>query len=222
MEKKEGKYKKTSNSKSKRNRRTASTIGKRRLIELILLLTFGLILLFSVLKMGGKASVPYSYDTLIEKYSKENGLKKELVAAVIYQESRFDPNVASHRGAKGLMQIMPETGEWVSLKMGLDYTEDMLLDPETNVKMGTWYLKYLLDYYEGDERLALAAYNAGFGNVDQWMEDDSLYYGDYLHNIPFSETENYVETIEKMEKIYKDMYPDAFKNAVVPSTFGGE
>lgn len=214
------KSKKTKTTRSKNNK-----VNIRRLIELGLLLAFGVYLLISVVKMGDRAVkpyvVPYTFDDLISKYSKENDLEKELVAALIYQESRFDEDAESHRGALGLMQIMPDTGEWIAGKLDIDYSNEVLRDPETNVKMGTWYLKYLLDYYKGDERLALAAYNAGFGNVDDWMEDRTLYYDGYLHEIPFSETKNYVETIERMKEKYRTSYPDVFKKVIEPKKSHG-
>lgn len=196
---------------------------KSRMFELIVLLLFGAGLLFSVLKIGGRASVPYSYDSIIEKYSKEYKVDKDLVAAVIYQESRFDKNVVSDKDARGLMQILPETGEWAAEKMKHNpYSEEDLMDPEVNIKIGTWFLSYLLNYYHGDENLAVAAYNAGPGNVDEWVKDDEYYWGEELHIIPFQETRNYVEVVLEMKDVYSKMYPEEFKKSVQPKTDGEE
>ena len=114
---------------------------------------------------------PLQYDYTVRQYAYEDQVDPALVAAVILVESKFNEGAASHRGAHGLMQIMPDTGKWIAEEMGLpDYTPDKLNDVQTNIQMGTWYLAYLLKEYDGNKVLALAAYNAGRGYVDEWVE----------------------------------------------------
>ena len=149
---------------------------------------------------------PIRYTGEVEQYAAENGLDKYLVYGVIKAESNFIYD--AHSGvAVGLMQITEDTGAWIANKMQLDrYRPEDLTDPETNIKMGCFYLKYLLDYY-GDLDLALAAYNAGMGNVNNWLEDsDHSKDGKTLHNIPFKETREYVERVKKYTEIYRERY----------------
>lgn len=151
---------------------------------------------------------PLQYDYMVRQYSYEDGINPALVAAVILVESKFNEEAFSHRGASGLMQIMPETGEWIAEEMGLTgFTPDQLTDVQTNIKMGTWYLAYLLKEYHGNKVLALAAYNAGRGHVDSWIEE----YGweknfSEIEKIPFTETREYVKIVLLNEQQYKHLY----------------
>lgn len=151
---------------------------------------------------------PLQYDYTVRQYAYEDQVDPALVAAVILVESKFNEGAASHRGAHGLMQIMPDTGKWIAEEMGLpDYTPDKLNDVQTNIQMGTWYLAYLLKEYDGNKVLALAAYNAGRGYVDEWVER----YGwkkDFseIEKIPFSETREYVRIVLLNEQQYKKLY----------------
>ncbi|WP_276836706.1 lytic transglycosylase domain-containing protein [Megasphaera stantonii] len=151
---------------------------------------------------------PLQYDYMVRQYSYEDGVSPALVAAVILVESKFNEDAFSHRGASGLMQIMPETGEWIAGEMGIEnFTPDQLTNVQTNIKMGTWYLAYLLHEYDGNKVLALAAYNAGCGHVDSWMEE----YGweknfSEIEKIPFTETREYVKIVLLNEQQYKHLY----------------
>ena len=151
---------------------------------------------------------PLQNDYMVRQYSYEDGISPALVAAVILVESKFNEDAFSHRGASGLMQIMPETGEWIAGEMGIDnFTQDQLTNVQTNIKMGTWYLAYLLKEYDGNKVLALAAYNAGRGHVDSWMEE----YGwgknfSEIEKIPFTETREYVKIVLLNEQQYKHLY----------------
>lgn len=125
-------------------------------------------------------------------------LDPTLLAAVIYQESRFRPSVVSASGAVGLMQLLPSTARGIALRTGGGgYRDGDLYDPELNVRYGSWYLRHLLDKY-GDERTALAAYNAGQANVDGWLADGG--------GIRFSETRHYVSAIESAKQAYRRAY----------------
>jgi len=108
------------------------------------------------------------------------------------------------------MQIKPSTGEWIGEKLKVtNFSEEMLYDPEINIKMGCWYLDYLFKYYDGDIKLVLAAYNGGQGNVSKWLKDaDYSDDGVTLKNIPFAETKLYVEKINRAYKMYNKIYRD--------------
>jgi len=143
---------------------------------------------------------PLEYEETILAASEEYGVEPVLVAAVIREESRFDPEVESSQGAYGLMQIQPETARFISERSGIasDYR-----GPKTNIRMGTWYLSYLQDRYEGDEMLVLAAYNSGEGTVDAWLSEEGF---DVASDIPFEETRDYVEDVIEAEKNYEELY----------------
>ena len=144
----------------------------------------------------------------MEKYSEENGLDRYLVYAVIKAESNFNPNVKSNADARGLMQLMEETAvERSNVIDNEDVEAYDLYDPETNIKLGTSYLSYLLNLYDGNTVLAIIAYNAGMGNVQQWIKDGVIQSdGSDIENIPFKETENYVRKILRDYQMYLKIY----------------
>lgn len=148
---------------------------------------------------------PMKYGESIEKYSKEYGLNKYLVSGVIYAESGF--NEKAHSGlARGLMQLTDETAMWIAEKTGIEYEGNMAEDPEINIKMGCYYLSYLIKRYENTET-ALAAYNGGMGNVSKWLEDERYSKdGKTLFKIPYAETEKYVKRVKLFTKIYTKLY----------------
>jgi len=126
-----------------------------------------------------------------------------LIAAVIYQESKFEDRTSS-AGARGLMQITPDTSETIeSLSGGESFVFEDLADPELNIRYGTFYLRYLMDKYEGDEAAALAAYNAGEGNADEWGGA-----GLEVDDITFPETRAYVDEVLEKRRIYREKYAD--------------
>lgn len=154
---------------------------------------------------------PQEYSEYVSFYSAEYNVDEALVYSVIRTESGFRAEVESVVGAMGLMQIMPETFEWLqNLADGeITHSESELLNPETNIKYGTYFLKYLLQHYSGNEKLAVAAYNAGSANVDSWLQDNSYSNnGIDLHSIPFEETKQYVERVEKTKAVYESLYYD--------------
>jgi soluble lytic murein transglycosylase len=141
---------------------------------------------------------PLRYEQIVVGHAENYRLDPQLVAAVIYQESKFDADARSSSGAVGLMQLLPETGQGIADRTGGDeWKPDDLLNPELNIRYGAWYLRHLLDKY-GDERLALAAYNAGQSNVDRWREEGV--------GIQFDETRHYVERVQELKAIYADAY----------------
>jgi soluble lytic murein transglycosylase len=141
---------------------------------------------------------PLAYDSIVRGHAQNYRLDAALLAAVIYQESKFDPEARSDAGAVGLMQLQPDTARGIALRTGgSKFRVDDLTNPELNVRYGSWYLRHLLDKY-GDEQLALAAFNAGQGNVDSWRDQGK--------GIAFAETRAYVDRVEELQGIYRDAY----------------
>jgi soluble lytic murein transglycosylase len=143
---------------------------------------------------------PLRYEASIREVSQENGLEPVFVAGVIYTESRFRPDVESHREAYGLMQLLPESARFIQRKSGI---KGNYRDPEVNIRLGSWFLGHLKDRYKGDERLMLAAYNSGEGNVDAWISDEGF---DIAKDIPFKETREYVDNALEAKQTYQELY----------------
>jgi soluble lytic murein transglycosylase len=144
---------------------------------------------------------PLRYAQYVRVHAHEHGLDPALLAAVIYQESKFDAGAKSSSGAIGLMQLTPATAKGIAIRTGGSrfHTSD-LLDPEINIRYGAWYLANLFRKY-GNERLVLAAYNAGQGNVDKWRAAGQP--------IEFSETRAYVERVEHLQHVYSAAWHSA-------------
>jgi soluble lytic murein transglycosylase len=141
---------------------------------------------------------PLRYDAIVRSHAENYRLDPALLAAVIYTESKFDPNAKSSAGALGLMQLLPDTAKGIALRTGgARFVVADLYDPELNIRYGSWYLRHLLDRY-GDEETALAAYHAGQANVDRWRARGS--------GIEFPETRHYVRKVERMKAVYADAY----------------
>lgn len=155
---------------------------------------------------------PISYVTEINGAAVEYGLDPYLALAVIRVESNFRPRARSSVDARGLMQILPETGRWIAEMKGLgEFDPESLYDPALNIDFGCWYLNYLLKMFEQDEHLTLAAYNAGLGRVRRWLADED-WNGrpETVNMIPFSETRFFVRRVLAIREIYQLIYPDLF------------
>jgi soluble lytic murein transglycosylase len=151
---------------------------------------------------------PLKYWELVERFSRERGLDPYLVAAVIRQESTFNPVVKSRAGARGLMQIMPSTGRLISRQEGTRFRWQALVDPEANIRMGTLYLRQMLDRFGGRVDYALAGYNAGPHRVEKWTGSDlTLDAEEFIEEIPFTETRDYVKAVLRNETQYRRVYP---------------
>ncbi len=165
------------------------------------------IVLVVLLILGGSAGVffgvmyPIKYKDTITKYCVQYNLSPSLVASLINVESGYDSKAVSTAGARGLMQVMPATASEIADKLGEDYDIENLMQVDTNIKFGCYYLRYLLTMYD-DTTLTLAAYNAGYNNVNAWLNDDRYSSDGKLHTIPFAETRKYVERIQNGVKIY--------------------
>jgi soluble lytic murein transglycosylase len=154
-------------------------------------------------------TLPLQHDDIIRQQAADKGLDPALIAAVIYEESRFRDQT-SHAGARGLMQVTPDTADFIARHSGgYRFKQSDLATPQINIAYGSYYLRYLIDHYEGNERLALAAYNAGLGNVDRWVAQaggpDAF---DAANDIPFPETRAYVENVMERRGEYRDNYAD--------------
>jgi soluble lytic murein transglycosylase len=141
---------------------------------------------------------PLRYSEYVRVHAREHGLDPALLAAVIYQESKFRPDAKSSSGAIGLMQLTPATAHGIAVRThGSAFRTSDLLDPDINIRYGAWYLHNLFVKY-GTERLVLAAYNAGQGNVDRWRSRGQ--------SIQFSETKAYVARVERLQRVYRDAW----------------
>lgn len=181
---------------------------RRRITRNIVVFLFIVIItcsVFAALKSGSEISkkikYPVEYSSYIVKYAHENDLDPYLVIAVIKQESRFVPDARSAY-AGGLMQLTEVTASECASKLGI--TDYDYMDPETNIKFGCYLLRFLIDRYEFVDT-ALAAYNAGIGNVDSWLADSNYSKdGKTLYEIPFTETKYYVEKVNRYIEEYKE------------------
>ena len=147
---------------------------------------------------------PMKYSEHVEKYSDIYGVPEEIIYSVIKCESSFESDAKSKDGAIGLMQIMPTTFEDLCRRMGEQYNESLLYDPAVNIKYGTFYLSYLYSKY-GVWETVFAAYNAGYGRVDKWLDNPEISTDGRLENIPFEETKNYVERVCDARNAYEKL-----------------
>ncbi|MHB1612260.1 MAG: lytic transglycosylase domain-containing protein [Sulfobacillus sp.] len=152
--------------------------------------------------------LPWPYRATVLKAAQQNQISPYLVAAVIRVESGFRPNAVSGRGAVGLMQIMPQTAQWIGAKTGQhNITAENLTQVDLNVELGTWYLHHLLTLYHGNLVLALASYNSGPRTVATWLTQGVLHQANpnYL-DIPYPETRNFVYRVMTYKHFYRVMY----------------
>jgi len=174
---------------------------------MILLLIIVIICIF-MLWLYKNIFFPRKYKDVVEQAASIYNVDPNLIYAVIKQESKFNKNAVSKSGAKGLMQIMDSTAkDMVKNIDSIDKNSYDIYDAYTNIFIGTKYLSYLISHFDGNYYLAIAAYNAGMGNVDGWIEEGIIKDdGSDIENIPYKETNNYVRKIMRDYKIYKDLY----------------
>jgi soluble lytic murein transglycosylase len=185
---------------------------RRRLGLLALVIGLGAVVLLSLKPWADKAvqelQLPLRHEDVIRQQAKDKNLDPTLIAGVIYVESRFRDQT-SHAGAKGLMQLMPATADYIARKSGgTEFVQGDLADPQINISYGSWYLRYLLQRYHGNVALALAAYNAGEGKVDQWWREaaDRGERFAVAKHIPFAETREYVTKVLDARRAYRHEY----------------
>ena len=186
---------------------------KRKLITFLIVVVILGIIGFIVVSNFGKAQkfigsklYPIKYSEYVEKASEEHGVKEELIYAMIHTESHFNKNAVSSAGAVGLMQLTPETYEWLCKRRNIDYVDGGLFEPSINIDFGTYLISYLFDEF-GDEKLVIAAYNAGPDNVKAWLKNPEYSSdGKTLTKVPYAETEKHVEKVLDAEDKYKKIY----------------
>ncbi|MCB2288711.1 lytic transglycosylase domain-containing protein [Clostridium sp. CS001] len=185
----------------------------KKIIKFIIF-TFLIIILIN-LKSIFKSFYPIKYENQIVKYSQRYNVDPFLVAAVIRTESNFNERAISHRGAYGLMQIMPDTALWIAENMQLpNFKMEALYNTEVNIAMGCWYIDNLNSEFNGDVDLVLAAYNGGRGNVQKWLKNKEYSSdGKSLYAIPFEETDKYVKKVNTNYNIYFKLYGDELNNS---------
>lgn len=188
-----------------RKKKKKMSILKKFVITIITIVVILLVLFFASIAYGGK-NYSLNYLDEIEKYSQEYKVDPKIVISVMKVESDFNPSAQSHTNAKGLMQIMPDTSKHIAKLLKLNPNSIDLNDPETNIQLGTYYLKYLMNNFHNMDTV-FAAYNAGFGNVNNWLKDEKYSSdGVSLKNIPAQETKNYVKKVNKAIKAYEVLY----------------
>jgi soluble lytic murein transglycosylase len=167
---------------------------------------------------------PLEYWDLLRRHARAHGLDPHLVAALVAQESTFDAGVRSAANAYGLMQIIPGTGRRLARLEGIRrFRTSMLTRPEVNVRLGTRYLSNLLERFDGAAHFALASYNAGEARVDKWRaEKPGLEQDEFIDDIPFPETQNYVKRILGTAEEYRRLYPLSRGTAAAPAASGGD
>jgi soluble lytic murein transglycosylase len=190
----------------------AQTVQRRRqrlggAIALIAAVGLVILALPSLEKVARELALPLTDANVIREQAAEKHLDPALIAAVIYAETKFDPR-SSAAGAEGLMQILPSTAHFLaSLSGGVTFTTADLATPRVNIAYGSYYLRYLLDHYGGNEMLAVAAYNAGLANVDEWVGKAKAQGGRLtIEAIPFPQTRAYVERVMDAQRAYRATY----------------
>lgn len=183
--------------------------GIKRIANLLEIIVFAFLIyyLFNINMDIKMARFPIKYEDVVTKYAKTYELDPLMVYSIIKVESSFNEKAESNKGARGLMQITPSTGEWIAEKLKIEeFQSEDLFRPETNIMMGTWYINYLIKKFD-DINLVIAAYNAGPGSVQNWLSDEKISYtGEELNKIPYKETENYVKKFNNAYEQYKELY----------------
>lgn len=185
----------------------------KKLLKIILVIIFVILLLITIYKVFDienkilKYLYPIKFQEYVYKYSEELNIDPMLTLSIIKTESNFDELAESSTGATGLMQLMDNTAKEQAEKLDIKYSKGILYDPEINLKLGINYFNTLLDYYNQNYILAFAAYNAGLGNVQKWIQEGIIKEdGSDIENIPFKETNMYVRRIINTYEIYKTLY----------------
>jgi soluble lytic murein transglycosylase len=155
-----------------------------------------------------KKFYPFPHRELVVANSQRFQVDPYLILAVMKTESKFRDEAVSPKGARGLMQIMPETGQWIAEQLKMeDFHPDRLFEPEINIMFGTWYLSYLSREFNHNLTVALSAYNAGPGKTKEWLTggiwDGTI---NNVEDVPFAETRNYITRVSRHYRIYSDLY----------------
>ena len=185
------------------NRRILATIA-----AIVVTVLFVVVVATMLQQATRNLTLPLSDASIIREQAAEKRLDPALIAAVIYAETKFDPRTSA-AGAEGLMQILPATAYYLAhLSGGIAFTASDLADPSVNVAYGSYYLRYLLNHYDGNQMLAVAAYNGGLTNVDEWVAHaEASGHQLSVAEIPFPQTREYVQRVLGAEHAYRETYP---------------
>lgn len=189
-----------------KKRKKRWTIGKK-IFFFFVIATLAALSIFYI-PILEKIIYPYPNQAIIENYAAQYGVDPLFVIAVIREESKFLPQSESHKGAKGLMQLMPSTAQSIAESLGdKTYSEGDLLNPEKNIQYGTWYLASLQKVFSNNTTLVTAAYNGGRGHVQEWIDNGQIDpHNIRLQDIPFKETRDYVARVLKSYDKYTKLY----------------
>lgn len=195
------------------NENTAHKKIRKRTVLLCILAGMIALALFLFLLVPALLRTYFRMDhsDLIGAYSEEYALDPYFVSAVIHCESGNDPSAESHAGARGLMQVMPATGAEIALALGeTGFSAEELFVPETSVRFGCYYLREQMDRFDNNEKIVLAAYNAGPHRAEQWISEYGLDSKGGICYIPFGETDRYVDKVLTVQRIYEILYKNHF------------
>jgi len=155
-------------------------------------------------------SYPRPYSDTVNAAAAEFDVDPFLIWSIMRQESRYDPGAFGFAAERGLMQILPTTQDWIAEQLGEEISPGDAFTPRASVRMGAWYLRHLLDYYDGDLDLTIVAYNGGPGNVDSWQEDPLVSdRPDFLRWVGFGQTREYLEHVSLNYRVYQALYGGA-------------
>jgi soluble lytic murein transglycosylase len=156
-----------------------------------------------------RLSYPRPYSDTVEAAAAEHDVDPLLIWAVMREESRYDPEALSYVGARGLMQVMPATQTWIAEQMGEELSPGDAYTPEASVRMGAWFLRFLMNYFDGDMDLVIAAYNGGAGSVGIWLDDPLVAdRDDLLRWIGYGETREYLAKVSLSYRVYQALYAE--------------
>ena len=213
------------NTKKRKKRRKKSAVNTKMLTAAVIILVILAVVLLVCIFFNqivqkvkefspNNFTYPTKYEEYVIEYSNEFDMDPRFVFAIINTESHFDPRATSEVGARGLMQLMDEAYNWVKYRLDDQESKsfDDMYDPKTNIKYGTYMLKYLYDKYDGSYQLTAAAYHGGMGAVDGWIEDGLIDPEDFkLEDVPSDVTANYIYKVMKAYNKYKEKLPQEGK-----------
>ena len=189
--------------KIKKQKKKVNIMFKLLLVIIIIILVA--IIAEPLRKLMAKRIYKKEYSEYVSKYAEAYKVEENLIYALIKAESNFNAKAVSHQNAKGLMQLMQSTAQDLANRSQINLTKDNILDPDININLGTQYISSLLSKYD-NVQVALAAYNAGSGNVDKWIKNGTIKAdGSDIENIPYKETNTYVRKIMRDYKIYNEL-----------------
>ena len=176
------------------------------ILFIIIILVFSLAKILKIENIFLEKMYPIEHQEYVEQYAEQFGVDPFYIYSIIKAESNYDSSASSSKGALGLMQLLPATATEIAESLGVEITEEAIYNPEINIMLGTKYFSNLLKAY-GNVMLALAAYNAGPGNVTKWISEGEIKKdGSDIENIPYKETNMYVRKIVQNYRIYNELY----------------